>query len=146
MQFTCRQAHEDHTARTDGSSHGGLEATANCKRGLRVNLTLPAHELLIHHYVSPDETTPVKHRGQDVSQLTPEEWAATLVSAVCDVPGGPWFVSLGVVVDPPVQLGPYQNPAVAQEDTVKVRKYLVAVLQAAATLPADGEEDRGEHQ
>ena len=51
------------------------------------------------------------------------------------VPGGGWFVRLGEVIEPPVFLGPYENPAVARQDAEKVAQFLAAVIrEARATL------------
>ena len=47
---------------------------------------------------------------------TPEERARALVTAAARVPGGPWFIALRELVEPPVFLGPYENPASARED------------------------------
>ena len=42
----------------------------------------------------------------------------------CKVPGGPWFVGLGGAPGPEVELGPYENPAIAREDAAKLRQFL----------------------
>ena len=52
------------------------------------------------------------------------------VTVRCKVPGGPWFVGLGGPCGPEVELGPYENPAVAREDATKLRQFL-----AGMTLP-----------
>jgi hypothetical protein len=60
---------------------------------------------------------------------SPEERARALVIARSRVPGGPWFVELRELVQPAVCLGPYQNPALAEDDARKVRAFVAAVIQ-----------------
>ena len=50
------------------------------------------------------------------------------VTLHCKMPGGPWFVGLGGRCGPEVQLGPYENPAIAQEDAAKLRQFLAAMI------------------
>ena len=51
-----------------------------------------------------------------------------LVKADAQVPGAPWHVTLGGDGLPQVILGPYKNPAIAQEDAAKIREFLAALL------------------
>lgn len=55
------------------------------------------------------------------------------VTVRCKVPGGPWFVGLGGLVGPEVELGPYENPAVAREDATKLRQFLALMTPALAS-------------
>jgi hypothetical protein len=50
------------------------------------------------------------------------------VRAICKMAGGPWFVSLALR-DKRVELGPYENPALAREDATKLREFLGAVIR-----------------
>ena len=67
---------------------------------------------------------------------SPEQRAEALVAVLCPCPGGSWFVRLGEVVEPPMLLGPYENPALAREDADRLRRYLAAVIRDAGTPPA----------
>jgi hypothetical protein len=60
-----------------------------------------------------------------------EEWAASLVRAGPKVAGGPWFVFLCGAGAVPVELGPYENPALAEADAGKLRQFLAAAVRAA---------------
>jgi hypothetical protein len=62
---------------------------------------------------------------------TPEERAEALVEAKNEEPGGPWFVELRELADPPVRLGPYANPQLAREDAQHLRKFLAAAIEEA---------------
>jgi hypothetical protein len=62
---------------------------------------------------------------------SPEQRAEALVAAECPCPGGAWFVKLGELVEPPVLLGPYENPALAREDANRLRTFLAAVIREA---------------
>lgn len=62
---------------------------------------------------------------------TPEERAGALVEARPDEPGGPWFVELRELTDPPLRLGPYANPQLAREDAENLRRFLAAAIQEA---------------
>ncbi len=59
--------------------------------------------------------------------------AGPQVTVRCKVPGGPWFVGLGGLRGPEVELGPYENPAIAREDARKLRQFLALM----AAIPAD---------
>ena len=63
---------------------------------------------------------------------TPEERAQALVTVGRKVPGGDWFVQLGELLEETVYVGPYLNKAVAEEDAVRIRRYLAAVLREGA--------------
>ena len=52
-----------------------------------------------------------------------------LVKADAKTPGDPWHVTLGGEGLPEVILGPYANPAIAQEDAAKIREFLTALLE-----------------
>jgi hypothetical protein len=69
---------------------------------------------------------------------TTEERAKALVTVASKVRGGPWFVQLGGLLDPPVWLGPYANKSLANEDAERIRAYLVAWARDAGRsgLPA----------
>jgi hypothetical protein len=54
------------------------------------------------------------------------------VTARCKAPGGPWFVGLGGLGGPEVELGPYENPAIAREDATKLRQFLALMTPALA--------------
>ena len=60
------------------------------------------------------------------------------VTVRCKGPGGPWFVGLGGLGEPEVELGPYENPAVAREDAAKLRQFL-ALMTPALAKPTPGE-------
>ncbi len=64
---------------------------------------------------------------------TPEARAEALASVRQKVPGGPWFLELHAPGAPPVALGPYENPALVENDARQVRRFLAAVLPAAVT-------------
>jgi hypothetical protein len=51
-----------------------------------------------------------------------------LVKSDAKEPGAPWHVTLGGNGLPEVVLGPYGNPAIAQEDAAKIRVFLAALL------------------
>jgi hypothetical protein len=53
------------------------------------------------------------------------------VTVRCKVPGGPWFVGLSGAGGADVQLGPYENPAVAKLDALKLRQFLASMLRTA---------------
>ncbi len=59
------------------------------------------------------------------------------VTVRCKVPGGPWFVGLGGPGGPEVELGPYENPAVAREDATKLRQIL-ALMTPPLPIPTPG--------
>ena len=58
------------------------------------------------------------------------------VTVRCKVPGGPWFVGLGGLGVPEVELGAYENPAVAREDAARLRQFLVSMI----SILADGQD------
>jgi hypothetical protein len=60
-----------------------------------------------------------------------EKWLASLVRAGPRVAGGPWFVSLGGPGLPDVELGPYENASLAEDDARKLRAFLAAAVGAA---------------
>jgi hypothetical protein len=63
-------------------------------------------------------------------RVSPEEdRAETLVRVGRRVPGGPWFVVLGEVLEEPIYLGPYPNRDVAREDVKRLRRYVAALLR-----------------
>ncbi len=53
----------------------------------------------------------------------------SLVKVRTKVPGGPWFIELGQVVDEPVYLGPFANPATAREEARRVADCLGALVR-----------------
>ena len=57
-------------------------------------------------------------------KTSPEE----LVKVDAKEAGGAWHVTLGGDGLPEVVLGPYENPAIAQEYAAKIREFLVALL------------------
>ena len=65
--------------------------------------------------------------------------AGPQVTVHCKVPGGPWFVGLGGLGGPEVELGPYENPAIAREDATKLRQFLALMIPtpagSSASLP-----------
>jgi hypothetical protein len=69
---------------------------------------------------------------------TPEERAQALVTVAARVPGGPWFIALRELVEPPVLLGPYESPAVAREDAGKIRQFVAALLRQAGQASPPG--------
>jgi hypothetical protein len=58
------------------------------------------------------------------------------VTVRCKVPGGPWFVGLGGLRGPEVELGPYENPATAREDAAKLRLFLASMIPIPAKTHA----------
>jgi hypothetical protein len=58
-----------------------------------------------------------------------EQRAEALIDVHCPRPGGPSFVRLGGVIDPPLLLGPYENPAIARADAQGLRKFVAAVIR-----------------
>ncbi len=68
-----------------------------------------------------------------IAASTAEKLAAPQVTVRRKVPGGPWFVVLAAPGGPDVELGPYENPAVAREDATKLRQFLALVI----AIPAD---------
>jgi hypothetical protein len=79
---------------------------------------------------------------------TPEEKAATLVTASSKVPGGPWFVFFEALGEP-FHIGPYENPANATDDAEKIRGLVAGVIReeregaCAAARPMGGKERAG---
>jgi hypothetical protein len=63
---------------------------------------------------------------------TVEGLAGPQVTVRCKVPGGPWFVGLGEVRGRKVELGPYENPAVAREDAANLRQFLALAMPTLA--------------
>jgi hypothetical protein len=61
-----------------------------------------------------------------------EKRAEELVTVIHKPNGGPYYVRLGEVLNPPVLLGPYMNPSVAAEDAEKIRAFVAAVITEAA--------------
>lgn len=51
-----------------------------------------------------------------------------LVKVDAPEPGAPWHVTLGGTGLPEVVLGPYENPATAEQDAAKIRAFLAALL------------------
>lgn len=66
---------------------------------------------------------------------TASERASPDVTVRCKVPGGPWFVGLGGPDGPEVELGPYENPAVAREDATKLRQFLAYWMTPPLSKP-----------
>jgi hypothetical protein len=64
------------------------------------------------------------------------ELASPRVAVRCKVPGGPWFVGLGGPRGPEVELGPYENPAIAREDATKLRQFLALMAATPANKHA----------
>ena len=62
--------------------------------------------------------------------------AGPQVTVGCKVPGGPWFVGLGGLRGPEVELGPSENPAIAREDATKLRQFLALMVPDPATTHA----------
>ena len=62
--------------------------------------------------------------GRIIGMKTPDE----LVNADAKEPGGSWHVTLGGNGLPEVVLGPYENPATAEQDAAKIRAFLAALL------------------
>ena len=62
--------------------------------------------------------------------------AGPQVTVRCKVPGGPWFVGLGGLGGPEVELGPYENPAIAREDATKLRQFLALMIPSPAKTHA----------
>ena len=67
-----------------------------------------------------------------IASRTAGALAGFQVSVRCKVPGGPWFVVLSGLSGPEVDLGPYENPAVAREDAGKLRQFLALMLPTTA--------------
>ena len=53
---------------------------------------------------------------------------APQVTVRCRVAGGPWIVLLRRPGVPDVELGSYENPAVAREDAAKLRQFLALMI------------------
>lgn len=53
-----------------------------------------------------------------------------LVKVDAKEPGAPWHVTLGGEGLPEVVLGPYENPATAEQDAAKIRGFLAALLES----------------
>ena len=68
--------------------------------------------------------------------------AGPQVTVRCKVPGGPWFVGLGGVGGPEVDLGPYENPATAREDAAKLRQFLASMIPTPAKTWKAGDRKR----
>jgi hypothetical protein len=64
--------------------------------------------------------------------------AGPQVSVRCKVPGGPWFVKLGGLHGPEVELGPYENPAIANDDATKLRQFLALMILPPLPIPTPG--------
>jgi hypothetical protein len=62
--------------------------------------------------------------------LSIEDRASALVAIRSRVAGGPYFIELVDLVNPPVAIGPYENPAVAREDAKHVKQFLIALIRA----------------
>ena len=63
-----------------------------------------------------------------IASRTAGRLAGPRVTVRCKVPGGPWFVGLGGPRAPEVELGPYENPAIAREDATKLRQFLASII------------------
>jgi hypothetical protein len=63
-----------------------------------------------------------------IASRTAQGRAGPQVTVDCKVPGGPWFVVLGGLRGPEVELGPYENPAIASEDATKLRQFLALMI------------------
>lgn len=85
-----------------------------------------------------------KGAGMTASR-TPAERACPDVTVCCKVPGGPWFVGLSGLGGPEVELGPYENPAVAREDATKLRQFLARMTHALAKLTPGERNSPPEH-
>jgi len=62
--------------------------------------------------------------------------AVPQVTVRSKVPGGPWFVGLGGLRGPEVELGPYENPDIAREDAKKLRQFLALMVPSPAKTHA----------
>ena len=51
-----------------------------------------------------------------------------LVKVDAKEPGAPWHVTLSGQGLPEVILGPYENPAIAEQDAAKIKAFLTALL------------------
>jgi hypothetical protein len=54
-----------------------------------------------------------------------------LITVRSKVPGGPYFIEFRAPGDAPFFLGPYANPAIAQDEAREIKKFVAAVLRAA---------------
>lgn len=54
------------------------------------------------------------------------------VTVSSKVPGGPWFIRLVKLGGPQVELGPYENPALAREDSKKLQQFLALLSPTPA--------------
>jgi hypothetical protein len=75
---------------------------------------------------------------QVTAGISAEQRAAALVVVRSRVPGGPFFIELVDVLDPPVAIGPYENPQTAHEEAKRIREYLAALIRqtgSALTVP-----------
>jgi hypothetical protein len=68
-----------------------------------------------------------------IASRTAEKLAGPRVTVRCKVPGGPWFVGLGGLGGPEVELGPYENPAIARADATRLRQFLALIPTSAKT-------------
>jgi hypothetical protein len=53
-----------------------------------------------------------------------------LVKVDAKEPGGSWHITLGGEGLPEVVLGPYENPATAQQDAAKIKAFLAALQES----------------
>src|SRR5690349_13435339 len=60
------------------------------------------------------------------------------VMVCCKVPGGPWFVGLSGPGGQEVELGPYENPAIARADAAKLRQLLASMTSAPGATKGRG--------
>jgi hypothetical protein len=67
-----------------------------------------------------------------IASRTGDGLASPQVTVRCKVPGGPWFVGLGGPLGLEVELGPYENPAIAREDATKLRQFLALMIPTPA--------------
>jgi hypothetical protein len=68
-----------------------------------------------------------------IASTTMEGRTGPTVTVSCNVPGGPWFVDLGGAAGLQVQLGPYENPAIAREDAAKLVQFLSFMIATPPT-------------
>lgn len=74
--------------------------------------------------------------GSMIATSTEAGGSRPRVTVQCRVAGGPWFVGLGGLHVPEIELGPYENPAIAREDATKLRQFLDSLFPTPALTRA----------
>ncbi len=67
---------------------------------------------------------------------SPEERAQKLVELHSNWPGGAWYVRLVELADPPILIGPYDNPELARDEMKRLQQFVAALIRESRPAPS----------